>query len=68
MPVEVTSKYEYKFGKVTKEFIRLNATAEWQTTTLPDLKAADFDIKRINSTSERRDQVINFVLLLHYPN
>jgi aminopeptidase N len=43
MPVEVTSYYKYEFGKATKEFIRIDATDDWQTITIPNFNANDFE-------------------------
>lgn len=44
MPVEVTSYYRYEFGKATKQFMRVNATEDWQIVTIPNFNANDFDV------------------------
>jgi aminopeptidase N len=44
MPVEVTSFYQSNFGDVTKKYIRIEATNDWQTITIPGLDAKDFDV------------------------
>src|SRR5262249_49457307 len=44
MPVEITSSYSYSFGKQIKTFTRLDATNDWQTVTLPNFDAKDFDV------------------------
>jgi aminopeptidase N len=44
IPVEVTSFYKYQFGKAEKEFIRIQPTSDWQTITIEDLNANDFDV------------------------
>lgn len=44
MPVEVTDSYQSVFGTVTKTFIRLNATNDWQTVTIKGLDAGNFDV------------------------
>ncbi len=46
MPVEITSYYSYQFGKTTKEFIRINATADWQIVIIPDFKAVNFEVNK----------------------
>ena len=44
MPLEVVSFYEYSFGKVTKKFILIHPTSEWQTITLPAMEVKNFDV------------------------
>ena len=44
MPVEVTSYYKYEFGNVTKKFVRVNATSDWQTITIPNFEEKNFDV------------------------
>jgi len=44
MPVEVTSSYSYLFGKQIKTYTRINATNEWQVTTIPNFEGRDFDV------------------------
>lgn len=44
MPVEVTMYYKYEFGNVTKKFERINATSDWQTTTIPNFEEKYFDV------------------------
>lgn len=44
MPIEVTNSYSYLFGKQIKTYMRLEASNEWQTITIPDFEAKDFDI------------------------
>ena len=45
MPVEVTSSYDYSFGKQNKTYVRISPTKEWQTILLPGLKPENFDVK-----------------------
>lgn len=44
MPVEVTDSYQSVFGTVTKTYIRLNATNNWQSVTIKGLDASNFDV------------------------
>lgn len=44
MPVEVTSSYDYSFGKQNKTYVRISPTKEWQTILLPGLKPENFDV------------------------
>ncbi len=45
MPVKITSSSTYQFGKTTRQYIRVQPTADsWQTIRIPDLKATDFDV------------------------
>jgi aminopeptidase N len=44
MPVEVTSYFKYEFGNAAKEFMRINATDDWQTITITNFNAHDFNV------------------------
>ena len=44
MPLEVTSYFKYEYGNTTEQFIRVNATNEWQTVSIPNFDAKDFGV------------------------
>ncbi|MCY7410629.1 MAG: M1 family metallopeptidase, partial [Chitinophagales bacterium] len=44
MPVEVRSEYKNEFGKVTEKFIRLDATNDFKTVTIPNFDSKNFDV------------------------
>ncbi len=44
MPVEITSSYEYTFGKEHKTYVRIYPTQAWQTIMLPGLKPDNFEV------------------------
>lgn len=57
MPVKVTSSSEYKFGKTNRQYILIHPNnTSWQTISIPNLKATDFDID-INEFYVQKEEV-----------
>ncbi|MBK9730309.1 MAG: M1 family metallopeptidase [Chitinophagaceae bacterium] len=44
MPLEITDSYQYNFGVVSKTYERIYPTNSWQTLTIHDFDAANFDV------------------------